>query len=235
MRIVSLLSGGMDSSTLAFHLRREGHEVLPIAFIYGQRHAKEINAAKTLCAFAGFPLEVVNIKHLQNLFSASALVDTSTPVPEGHYAHESMKATVVPNRNMVMLALAAAYAISNQAEAIAIAAHAGDHAIYPDCRPEFHDAMGRAFELCDYRPIKLLRPFIELTKDRIAARGHQLDVPFSMTWSCYKGGALHCGKCGTCVERKEAFELAGLIDPTIYEGMGEEGGVPRPGGSLTIG
>lgn len=237
MKVVSLLSGGMDSSVLAFHLRREGHEVLPLAFIYGQRHSREVNAAKTLCQFSGFRLEVANIKNLQSFLSGgSSLTNPDIPVPEGHYADETMKATIVPNRNMIMLAIAGAYAITQGAEAIAIAAHAGDHAIYPDCRPEFHNAVGRAFELCDYRPLTLLRPFIDLTKDRIAALGHQLDVPFSMTWSCYKGGELHCGKCGTCVERKEAFELAGLIDPTFYAGEdGKPPQVPSGGGSLTLG
>ncbi len=128
-----------------------------------------------------------------------------------------MKATVVPNRNMILLALAAGWAISQKADAIAYAAHGGDHAIYPDCRPEFAEAMRHAIGLADWHRVELLRPFVTLTKADIVRRGAELGAPLGSTWSCYRGGARHCGRCGTCVERREAFALAGVPDPTDYE------------------
>jgi 7-cyano-7-deazaguanine synthase len=224
----------MDSTALMFHLLSMGHQVSPISFIYGQRHSREINAAKAICQRFQIPLEVANIKTLQAILGASVLTDHSQAVPHGHYADESMKLTVVPNRNMILMAIAAGYAITRGAEAIAIAAHAGDHAIYPDCRPEFQDAMAQAFSLCDYRPIKLLRPFVKMTKADIARIGFQNRVPFELTWSCYEGGEFHCGKCGTCVERKEAFAEAGLPDLTIYAGT-PQAQAAQGGGSLTLG
>ena len=127
-----------------------------------------------------------------------------------------MKSTVVPNRNMIMLSLAAARAIAVGADGVAYAAHSGDHAIYPDCRPEFADAVAAALRICHYTPIELERPFVDMTKADIVRLGAELGVDFSKTWSCYKGGEKHCGKCGTCVERREAFRLAGVPDPTEY-------------------
>jgi 7-cyano-7-deazaguanine synthase len=150
----------------------------------------------------------------------SSQTDKSVPVPEGHYEEESMKQTVVPNRNMILLALAGAWAISTKSDAIAYAAHSGDHAIYPDCRPEFTEAMSDALRLCDWHEVKLMRPFLyptPMSKADIVKLGTSLGVPFELTWSCYKGGEKHCGKCGTCVERVEAFQLAGVEDPTEYE------------------
>lgn len=128
-----------------------------------------------------------------------------------------MKLTVVPNRNMILLALAGAWAVSTKSEAIAYAAHAGDHAIYPDCRPEFAEAMQGALLLCDWHPVRIARPFLAMSKADLVKLGAELGVPFALTWSCYKGGDKHCGKCGTCVERREAFELAGVPDPTKYQ------------------
>jgi 7-cyano-7-deazaguanine synthase len=127
-----------------------------------------------------------------------------------------MKATVVPNRNMILLSLAAGHAISIQYDTVAYAAHAGDHTIYPDCRPAFADAMEQALKLADWESISLFRPFVNWSKADLVKRGNEIGVPFEHTWSCYAGGEKHCGKCGTCVERKEAFELVGLSDPTCY-------------------
>jgi 7-cyano-7-deazaguanine synthase len=138
------------------------------------------------------------------------------PVPHGHYAAENMKQTVVPNRNMIMLAVAAGWAISEKADRVAYGAHAGDHTIYPDCRPEFAAALGKAIGLADWHHLDLHCPFIKLSKTDIVRLGAQLHVDFAQTWSCYEGGELHCRRCGTCVERKEAFERAGVIDPTKY-------------------
>lgn len=216
MKFVSTLSGGMDSAVLLYLLRSEGHEVLPISFNYGQRHVTELGYAASLCGFLQIPHKIVDIRSISGVLGGSSLTDMSIPVPQGHYEDPTMKATVVPNRNMILLSIAAAYAITQEADAVAIAAHAGDHAVYPDCRPEFHSAMRGALKLCGYKPLQLHTTFISQTKADIARIGHELDVPFSMTWSCYEGGKTHCGKCGTCVERREAFALAGILDPTRY-------------------
>ena len=165
----------------------------------------------------GLPHTILKLPMLAELLGGSALTDSSIPLPEGHYAEESMKATVVPNRNMILLSLAAGHAISLQFNTVAYAAHAGDHTIYPDCRPEFADALDRTLKLADWSEISLHRPFVKWSKEDLVRRGNELAVPFEKTWSCYAGGEFHCGKCGTCVERKEAFELVGLLDPTEYK------------------
>jgi 7-cyano-7-deazaguanine synthase len=218
MKIVAIVSGGMDSTTLLYHMKAEGHRVSGLGFNYGQRHLKELDACTEICAEADIPFEIADISAIAPLIAGqSSQVNPAVEVPEGHYTEDSMKATVVPNRNMIMLSIAIGHAIATESDAVAYGAHAGDHTIYPDCREEFAAAMARAARLCDWRPVELLRPFVSLSKADIAARGHKLGVPFEKTWSCYKGQELHCGKCGTCVERREAFELAGLEDPTRYQ------------------
>ena len=159
--------------------------------------------------------QVIHLDFVGELFK-SDLLKSGGQIPDGHYEEETMKSTVVPFRNGIMLSIAAGFAESRDAEGLVIAAHAGDHAIYPDCREEFMKSMADAIRLGTYAGIKLLRPFIAMTKAEIAARGHALGVDFSQTWSCYKGAPLHCGTCGTCVERREAFMLAGVVDPTVY-------------------
>ncbi len=216
MKTVIVYSGGLDSTVLLYHLLDVGHEVAALSVNYGQRHVRELKAARDITARLGVRHETADLSALAGLLSGSALTDRSVEVPEGHYAEESMKATVVPNRNMLLLATAAAWAISLKAESVAYAAHSGDHAIYPDCRPEFTDALEQAIGLADWHRVSLLRPFVHLTKADIVKRGAALDVPFGETWSCYKGGEIHCGRCGTCVERREAFALAGVPDPTPY-------------------
>ena len=151
---------------------------------------------------------------------ASDLLKSGGEIPEGHYEAENMKQTVVPFRNAIMLSVACGFAESVGAEGLVIAAHGGDHAIYPDCREDFMRAMGDAIRLGTYAEVDLIRPFISMTKADIARRGHELGVDFSKTWSCYVGGEIHCGECGTCVERREAFQLAGLPDPTTYVSAG---------------
>ena len=141
----------------------------------------------------------------------------SSSMPEGSYNEAGMKATVVPNRNMIMIAVAAARAISLGCDSVAYAAHGGDHAIYPDCRPDFVKALAEVLKICDYSPIRLEAPFLNFSKADIVLEGARLGVDFSKTWSCYKGGDIHCGKCGTCVERRQAFASAGVCDPTEYE------------------
>jgi 7-cyano-7-deazaguanine synthase len=214
MKTLLIYSGGMDSTVALYKLRAEGREVACMGVNYGQKHKTELVHAEHICAALGISFTVADLSALRPLLAGSSQTDDTVPVPEGHYAEESMKATVVPNRNMIMLAVAAGYAMSIGAGSVAYAAHAGDHAIYPDCRPEFADALEHAIKLADWREVKLERPFIQMTKTDIAMLGYELGVPFESTWSCYKGGALHCGKCGTCVERKEAL---GILDPTKYE------------------
>jgi len=209
----------MDSTATYVERVNAGRTVLPIAFDYGQRHKREIHAARLVAEVLGAePLKVVNLLSLQSVASGSSQLG-DLPVPHGHYADETMKATVVPNRNMIMLALASAYAISEGAAEVAYAAHAGDHAIYPDCRPQFAEAMRTAMALCDYdsRAPLLVTPWINSSKADIASWGAAHKVPFYLTYSCYEGREKHCGLCGTCVERKEAFQLAGLVDFTEYE------------------
>jgi len=217
MKTVVLLSGGMDSVT-ALHWARQEHEVVgAVSFDYGAKHNhREIPLAAWHCADSGVKHDIIDLDFVNQLF-ASDLLKSGGEVPEGHYADENMKRTVVPFRNGIMLSIACGLAESREAEALVIAAHAGDHTIYPDCREPFMQGMAAAMREGTYAQIELLRPFIHLDKAGIAKLGDNLGVDYGRTWSCYKGGDLHCGKCGTCVERIEAFALAGLPDPTIYE------------------
>jgi len=219
-RIVTTLSGGLDSVTLAHELAADGHELVALSFDYGQRHAKEIDFAARCAQRLGADHHVVDLRSITPLLTGSALTDAAVEVPEGHYTDASMAATVVPNRNAIMLSVAIGVAVARGASAVATAVHAGDHPIYPDCRPAFIDAIehearvaNEGFIAADFR---VLAPFLQVAKDEIVRRGAALGVPFDETWSCYVGGAEHCGRCGTCVERREAFELAGVADPTLY-------------------
>lgn len=214
MNTVLSFSGGLDSTALLYHLMSKGEIVRCLSVSYGQRHSKELVAAANICRYAGVEHRIADLPPF--LFFGSSQTSKEIPVPEGHYTEESMKATVVPNRNMVLLALATAWAVSTKSDKVAYAAHAGDHAIYPDCRETFASAMGIAISLCDWHKVELARPFVEMSKADIVKLGAKLGVPFHLTWSCYKGEEFHCGKCGTCVERKEAFQLAGVPDPTRY-------------------
>jgi 7-cyano-7-deazaguanine synthase len=216
-KVVMIYSGGLDSTVLLYHLRSQDYDLIALSVDYGQRHRKELDSAHSICHTMGIPHEVADLRGITHLLKGSSLTDSEIDVPDGHYAEESMKVTVVPNRNMIMLSVAIGYAISIGAKFVAYGAHAGDHTIYPDCRPEFAAAIDTAALLADWHQVELLRPFIRLTKAEIAKLGAELNVPFELTWSCYKGGEHHCGSCGTCVERAEAFNLAGLQDPTEYE------------------
>ena len=217
MKAVVLFSGGLDSTVLVYDLLNEGADLKLLSIDYGQRHEKELKSSSEIAEFLGLEHEILRLPMLNNLLGGSALIDPSISLPEGHYAEDSMKATVVPNRNMILLSLAAGHAISLQFDTVAYAAHAGDHTIYPDCRPEFATAMDEALKLCDWNTVSLYRPFVQLSKHDLVRKGNELGVPFEKTWSCYAGNDKHCGKCGTCVERKEAFELVGLLDPTEYK------------------
>ena len=218
MNTFVICSGGLDSVTLAEKTAQEHTLSGLISFDYGQRHKKELEFARRCAARLDVPHEIIDISHVGALLSGSALTD-DVDVPDGHYAEESMKITVVPNRNAIMLAIAYGMAASKGGDAVATAVHSGDHFIYPDCRPGFI----KAFEamqnhaLEGVADIKLYAPFVEMSKADIVAEGAKLDLDFAQTWSCYKGEDIHCGRCGTCVERREAFDLAGVEDPTVYE------------------
>ena len=216
MKIVIIYSGGLDSTTLLYHLQAAGHDVHALSINYGQRHQCELDHAATICADLGIPHPTADISAIRPLLAGSSLTSPEIEVAHGHYTEESMKSTVVPNRNMIFLSVATGHALSINADQIAYAAHSGDHAIYPDCRNDFADAMAAAIRLADWESVELVRPFIDWTKADIVRRAAELNVPFDQTWSCYNGGVEHCGRCGTCVERREAFDLASVDDPTVY-------------------
>jgi 7-cyano-7-deazaguanine synthase len=227
MKVVVLCSGGMDSVTALYWARRDHDVVAALSFDYGSKHnRRELPFAAEHAARLGVRHEVVELPFVGRLFS-SALLTGGAAIPEGHYAADNMRQTVVPFRNAIMISIAAGFAESAGAEALMIAAHTGDHTIYPDCRENFMHAMGEAMRHGTYAAIELLRPFIAMDKGRIAAEGSLLGVDFARTWSCYQGGEIHCGQCGTCVERREAFIEAGLPDPTVYASTGPL--PPKPG------
>jgi 7-cyano-7-deazaguanine synthase len=219
-RAVVIASGGLDSTTVAYALHTDGVEVLLVSFDYGQRHRRELECAARIAGLLGAPHHLVDLTSVGALLSGSALTDPDVAVPDGHYTHASMRATVVPNRNALMLDVAVGVAVAHGYDAVAFGAHAGDHTIYPDCRPAFLDAFAACARVANEgllaEGFAVLAPFLAATKAEIVARGARLAVPFAETWSCYKGGAAHCGTCGTCVERREAFVLAGVLDPTAY-------------------
>lgn len=216
MQVIVLCSGGMDSVTALYWARRNQSVAAAISFDYGAKHNhREIPFAAEHAAKLGVRHEVVRLDFVNRLFT-SDLLKSGGQVPDGHYEAKNMQQTVVPFRNAIMLSIACGVAESAKAEGVVIAAHGGDHAIYPDCREDFMRAMGDAMRLGTYAHVQLLRPFIALNKGQIAAEGAKLGVDFARTWSCYKGGEIHCGTCGTCVERREAFMQAGIADPTMY-------------------
>ena len=216
-KTVLIYSGGLDSTVALYLLTSQGYEVKALSVDYGQRHKKEIEFAKYHCRKLGIEHQVADLTGITHLLAGSSQTSPDVAVPDGHYAEESMKLTIVPNRNMIMLSVAIGWAVSQKADSVAYAAHAGDHAIYPDCRPEFAEAMNEAAQLADWHQVSLLRPFVQWSKADIAAEGQRLGVEFELTWSCYKGGLSHCGTCGTCVERREAFAMTGITDPTLYQ------------------
>lgn len=214
---VIVVSGGMDSITLLYDKKEE--IALAVTFDYGSKHnAREIEWAKVHCGRLGIRHIVIKLDFMQKYFTSS-LLEGGDEIPEGHYADENMKSTVVPFRNGIMLSVAAGIAESNGLKKILIANHGGDHTIYPDCRPEFIGAMDRAIANGTYEDVRIDAPYTNITKADIAKIGKHLGIDYSETWSCYKGGERHCGKCGTCIERKEAMALAGIDDRTEYESM----------------
>ena len=216
MKVLTLVSGGMDSVTALYDAAQSHQIVGALGFDYGSKHnPRELPLGVWHDNKLGIPHRTIRLPFINELFD-SDLLRSGGPIPEGHYEEATMKQTVVPFRNGIMLAVAAGYAETIGAEAIVIAAHAGDHAIYPDCREGFMQAMGEAITQGTYARLSLLRPFIAWNKARIVQRGVELKIDYARTWSCYKGGDRHCGVCGTCVERREAFQLASVKDPTDY-------------------
>ena len=215
-RVVVIYSGGMDSYTLLNDCLSKRMQVYALSFNYGQKHAKELHYAQKVCDQLGLPHKVVDITAVHQLLLGSSLTD-DIEIPDGHYEQESMKSTVVPNRNMVMLSLAIAYAVSVQANAVMFGAHGGDHAIYPDCRPEFVEKMAAVSKVANYEEVDVVAPFIHMNKTEILARGLELGLDYGKSWTCYKGREKACGRCGACQERLEAFSDNNAKDPLNYE------------------
>lgn len=215
---VVLLSGGMDSATLLGEAVQRFNNVRTLTFNYNQRHKREIQSAIALASHYKVPNKVVDISVMNELLQGSSLTSPSVAVPKGHYEEKSMQATVVPGRNTILLSMAAGHAASLGYSHISFAAHAGDHAIYPDCRPEYVDAMNRVFSMFDYVPVQIWAPFLDGTKIDILRIGLELGIPYQLTWTCYEGEQLACGKCGSCIERIEAFVKNKAVDPIPYVG-----------------
>jgi 7-cyano-7-deazaguanine synthase len=215
--MIVLLSGGLDSTVLTAQTLASGHHTEAVSIHYGQRHARELDAATDVAAWYGIRHDIIDLTGLRGHLTGSALT-TGPDIPDGHYTAPSMAVTVVPNRNMILLAVAAAVASARGHATVAAAMHAGDHPIYPDCRPEFVAAASLATQLgtAGFGNVQVDAPFARLDKTGIVRVGHELGAPMHLSWSCYRGGTQHCGRCGTCVERAEAFHQAGVPDPTRY-------------------
>ena len=212
---IIVLSGGLDSTTMLYEYRER--IALAVSFHYGSNHNdRELTFAKLHCERLGIQHLIIPLNFIGRYFNSSLLAGADA-IPEGHYNDDNMRSTVVPFRNGIMLAIAAGLAENNGLQYVMIANHAGDHTIYPDCRPEFISAMDAAINSGTYNNARILAPYTNITKADIARRGKLLKIDYSETWSCYKGGKVHCGKCGTCVERREALQLAGIDDTTEYE------------------
>ncbi|MGM9810922.1 MAG: 7-cyano-7-deazaguanine synthase QueC [Paludibacteraceae bacterium] len=212
---IIVLSGGLDSTTLLYEY--QSRIALAVSFDYGSNHnRRELAFAALHCERLGIKHLIIPLDFIHQYFHSS-LLSGADAVPEGNYDDENMRSTVVPFRNGIMLAVAAGLAEDNGLQQIMMANHAGDHAIYPDCRPSFVQAMDHAVQAGTYNGVRLFTPYTNLTKADIARRGKALGIDYSETWSCYKGGEHHCGKCGTCTERIEALREARVEDKTVYE------------------
>ena len=215
-KAVIILSGGIDSTTLLYDTAAKGYEVSALTFIYGQKHEREIDSARAICGRIYVPHMVVDLSGLKPLLSGSALTDPGVEipdVPESAEHYDTLKATIVPNRNAIFLSIAVGYAVSTGAGAVLFGAHNSDRGVYPDCRAEFVEAFEAAERLATDMP---QLPYAGFDKSEIVGLGDGLGVPFGLAWSCYKGGDIHCGVCSSCRERKRAFAEAGVLDPTGY-------------------
>lgn len=220
-KAVVMVSGGVDSSTLCYKAVREGYEVFPLTFIYGQKHEKEIRSSENICRKLGLTPNVVDLSSIRTLFGACALTDRDVGIPRVSATarnYETLSATVVPNRNAIFLSLAVAYSQNVGCDTVFYGAHHSDRGVYPDCRLEFVSAFEEAEKLAtDNARLTIVAPFVDLDKSGIVRLGARLGVPFQDTWSCYVGSRMHCGTCSSCRERKRAFVEADIADPTEYE------------------
>ncbi|HBR39646.1 MAG TPA: 7-cyano-7-deazaguanine synthase QueC [Sulfitobacter pontiacus] len=218
MKTIVICSGGLDSVSLAHMVAAKRKLTGLVSFDYGQRHRKELDYAALCAKRLDVPHDIIDMRGIGAALTGSALTD-DVDVPDGHYAEETMRVTVVPNRNAIMLTVAYGIAAARGDQAVATAVHGGDHFIYPDCRPDFTQAFEfmQYMALDGYADVSLYTPFVHRSKADIVTEGQRHNTPFAETWSCYKGGVHHCGRCGTCVERREAFDLAGVADPTQYD------------------
>ncbi|MFT6692310.1 MAG: 7-cyano-7-deazaguanine synthase [Colwellia sp.] len=215
-KVVVIFSGGMDSFTVLHRALKDGKEVYALTFDYGQKHVKEIACASKVCQQLGVAHKVIDISSINQLLAGSSLTD-DIDIPEGHYEAESMKSTVVPNRNMILLSLAVGYAVSVEAAQVYYGAHSGDHAIYPDCRPEFVMKMNEVCQIANYQAVEIFSPYLTNSKSDILTDGLKMGLRYDDTWTCYNGRAQACGKCGACQERLEAFADNNMTDPLAYE------------------
>ena len=215
-KVVVIFSGGMDSFTVLNRALKDGKEVYALSFDYGQRHVKELVYAAKACGDLSVNHKVIDISAINQLLAGSSLTD-DIDIPEGHYEAENMKSTVVPNRNMILLSLAVGYAVSVGASQVYYGAHSGDHAIYPDCRPEFVMKMNDVCQIANYEAVEIFSPYLNNTKTDILNDGLTMKLDYSKTWTCYNGREFACGKCGACQERLEAFSQNNTTDPLTYE------------------
>lgn len=216
-KVVVIFSGGMDSFTVLNLAVKQGLEVFALSFDYGQRHKKELDYAARACKALNVQHKVVDISAINQLIGGSSLT-SDIDVAEGHYEEDSMKSTVVPNRNMILLSMAVGYAVSIDANKVYYGAHSGDHAIYPDCRPEFVHKMNAVCAIANYEAVEIVTPYLAVSKTTILTNGLAMGLDYNHTWTCYNGREKACGKCGACQERLEAFADNGLCDPLEYEG-----------------
>ncbi|WP_342804856.1 7-cyano-7-deazaguanine synthase QueC [Alteromonas sp. M12] len=215
-KVVVIFSGGMDSFTVLNKVLREGYEVYALSFDYGQRHNKELTYAANVCNELNIAHKIIDISAINELIGGSSLT-SDIDVPEGHYEQESMKTTVVPNRNMILLSMAVGYAVSLHANKVFYGAHSGDHAIYPDCRPEFVHKMNDVCAIANYEKVEIACPYLDVSKTAILTDGLKMGLNYNKTWTCYNGREKACGKCGACQERLEAFADNNATDPLAYE------------------
>lgn len=215
-KAVVIYSGGMDSFTILNRAHKEDLDIYALTFDYGQKHSKEIEFARNVCKELGVAHKVIDITAINQLLQSSSLT-SDTDIPEGHYEAANMKSTVVPNRNMILLSLAIGYAVDIGAQKVFYGAHSGDHAIYPDCRPDFVHAMNKVAKLANYEPVDIVTPYLNSSKIDILRDGLSMRLDYAKSWTCYNGREKACGKCGSCVERLEAFEKNNATDPLDYE------------------
>ena len=214
-KIIVVYSGGLDSFTLLNEAIRSGKDISALSFDYGQKHSKELHFVEKFCTQESIDSKIVDISSIKELFQGSSLTD-DIDIPKGHYEDDSMKSTVVPNRNMILISLALGCAVTKGAEEVWFGAHAGDHAIYPDCRPEFVEKMDSVARIANYSPIAIKAPYITMSKTEILAIGLNMQLDYGLTWTCYEGKDLACGSCGACHERLESFAANNVIDPIKY-------------------